>query len=224
MKDSRIFIRMSGLGGQGVVTAAHIIGVAAVKDAKYALVNPFFGAEKRLAPTESYVRISSGKIYDRGEVTYPDVIMIFHPHVITMGKSYTMPFYNGIRENGTIIINSDENIPFSDEDMAVFKKLRLSLYFVPATKTAMNTSGTALATNIVMAGMFVGITKTITEESLRESIAERFGAKKFVASGSTAALDDAIKKKYAKTEQLLESNFKAVSEAIKLSSAIKSVI
>lgn len=224
MKDSKIFIRMSGLGGQGVVTAAHIIGVAAVKDGKYALVNPFFGAEKRLAPTESYVRISSGEIYDRGEVAYPDVIMIFHPHVITMGKSYTMPFYNGIRENGTIIINSDDAIPFSDDDIAEFKKRRLSLYFVPATKTAMNISGTALATNIVMVGMFAGITKAIAEEALRESIAERFGVKKFVASGSTAALDDAIKKKYAKVGQLLESNFQAVSEAIKLSSAIKSVI
>ena len=46
--DKRISIRMSGLGGQGVVTAAHILGTAANLDGLQATVNPFFGGEKRL--------------------------------------------------------------------------------------------------------------------------------------------------------------------------------
>ena len=101
-------IRMAGLGGQGVVTAAHILGTGVLYGGKYASVNPFFGAEKRLAPTESYVRIAGEPIYDRGEVLYPNVIMIFAPEVITLGKSYTMPFYSGLKENGLVIINSNE--------------------------------------------------------------------------------------------------------------------
>ena len=50
-------IRMSGLGGQGAVTASHIMAMAANKQGKFSVSNPFFGAEKRMAPAESYVRI-----------------------------------------------------------------------------------------------------------------------------------------------------------------------
>ena len=111
----RINIRISGLGGQGAVTAAHILAMAANKDGKFSISNPFFGAEKRMAPAESYVRIGDEKIYDRGELVYPDIIMIFHPQVITMQKSYTAPFYDGVKENGLVIINTNDNL-LSEED------------------------------------------------------------------------------------------------------------
>ncbi|EQD27676.1 Pyruvate:ferredoxin oxidoreductase gamma subunit, partial [mine drainage metagenome] len=55
----------------------------------------FLVAEKRMAPAEAYARIGPEKIYDRGELVFPDVVMVFHPQVITMGKSYTMPFFSG---------------------------------------------------------------------------------------------------------------------------------
>ncbi len=101
---------MPALGGQGAVTAAHIAATAADTEGYYAVSNPFFGAEKRMAPSESYTRIGTVPIYDRGEVIYPDIVMIYHPQVITMGKSYTMPFYAGIKENGLVIINSDHDL------------------------------------------------------------------------------------------------------------------
>ena len=104
---SRMNIRISGLGGQGAVTAAHLLAMAANKDGKYSISNPFFGAEKRMAPAESYARIGTERIYDRGELVYPDVIMIFHPQVITMQKSYTAPFYSGVKENGIEILESE---------------------------------------------------------------------------------------------------------------------
>ena len=88
----RMNIRISGLGGQGAVTAAHLLAMAANRDGKFSISNPFFGAEKRMAPAESYCRVGTERIYDRGELVYPDVIMIFHPQVITMQKSYTAPF------------------------------------------------------------------------------------------------------------------------------------
>ena len=45
---SRMNIRISGLGGQGAVTAAHLLAMAANKDGKFSISNPFFGAEKRM--------------------------------------------------------------------------------------------------------------------------------------------------------------------------------
>ena len=70
-KDS-IKIRMPALGGQGAVTAAHIAATAADTVGYYAVSNPFFGAEKRMAPSESYTRIGTVPSYDRGEVALLD--------------------------------------------------------------------------------------------------------------------------------------------------------
>ena len=123
---SRMNIRISGLGGQGAVTAAHLLAMAANKDGKFSISNPFFGAEKRMAPAESYARIGSERIYDRGELVYPDVIMVFHPQVITMQKSYTAPFYSGIKENGLVIINTPQDL-LSDEDHKTLEDLNVKV-------------------------------------------------------------------------------------------------
>ena len=134
-------IRMSGLGGQGVVTAAHILGSAATAQGFESTVNPFFGAEKRLAPAESYVRISTRQIFERGEILSPNIIMIFHPHVITMGKCYTMPFFDGLQQNGIILINSEEAIAFDQSNIDQLTQLRAKVYYIPATKTAFEVGG-----------------------------------------------------------------------------------
>jgi len=207
----RMNIRISGLGGQGAVTAAHILAMAANKDGKFSISNPFFGAEKRMAPAESYVRIGVEKIYDRGELVYPDVIMIFHPQVITMQKSYTAPFYDGIKENGLVIINTNDNL-LSEEDSQRLADLNVSVFNVDATTMALEIGGTELSTNMAMIGACVGVTKIVTLDALDKALQDRFG-KKYVASGGTATLDEAIKKKYAKKEMLLKKNMDTIIES-----------
>ncbi|MCW7753483.1 2-oxoacid:acceptor oxidoreductase family protein [Desulfobotulus sp. H1] len=208
----RVFIRMSGLGGQGAVTAAHILGSAANKDGLESTVNPFFGAEKRLAPAESYVRISSEKVYEKGEVLYPNIIMIFHPHVITMGKCYTMPFFDGLQEGGSILINADEPL-VNDEDLRHLADLKAKIYYVPATGIATKVAGSELSTNIAMLGGLYAMRKLTSMEALKESMIERFGGGKFVASGTTAALDDAVTGKFAKVSQMIEKNMELIAAA-----------
>lgn len=215
MKQNSLAIRISGLGGQGVVTAAHIIGVAVVKEGKFATVNPFFGAEKRLAPAESYVRISDERIFERGEIVYPDIIMIFHPHVITKGKCYTMPFYEGLKEEGTLIINADKPLTLSNEDKQNLVRLKAKIFYISATSMAIDVVGTELSSNMAMLGALLGVTGVVSMEALRKSLAERFGKKKFVASATTAALDDALKNQFAKTSQLVEKNMELVEKASK---------
>jgi pyruvate ferredoxin oxidoreductase gamma subunit len=205
---------MSGLGGQGMVTAAYILGMAAVKDGNQAIVIPFFGAEKRLAPTESYLRISSEEVYEKGEVSYPSVIMILHEEVITKGKCYTMPFYEGLQENGIILINSQTELSISEHDLKVLEELKAKIVYIPASKIALETAGTELATNMAMIGALIGLTNIVSFDSLKSSISERFG-KKFTASGSSAALDDIIKKKYDKAQDLIDKNMLAAKAAAK---------
>jgi pyruvate ferredoxin oxidoreductase gamma subunit len=210
----QIYVRISGLGGQGAVTAAHILGGAAVMDGKNALVNPFFGAEKRLAPAESYVRVSDEQIFDTGEILYPDVILIFHPDVILQGKSYTMPFFSGIKKDGIIIVNSKKTIEFTEDEKRRLNELNVSVYFVPATEIAKQVGGTELSTNIAMLGTLLGVTHIVSMDAMQEATKERFGGKmKFVASGSTAALDDHLKKQYDKVEKLISANMNVLNEA-----------
>ena len=208
MIKRRLNIRMSGLGGQGAVTAAHVLAMAASRDGKFAISNPFFGAEKRMAPAESYCRIGVSRIYDRGELVFPDVIEVFHPQVVTMGKSYTMPFYSGIKESGVVIINSDVPL-LSDEDVKRLQDLNVAVFYIKGTQLALEVAGTELSTNMTMIGSVSGITKCVSLEALDGALQERFG-KKFVASGGTATLDEAIKKKFAKKEMLLKKNLETV--------------
>jgi pyruvate ferredoxin oxidoreductase gamma subunit len=213
----RINIRMSGLGGQGVVTSAHVMAMAANKDGKYAISNPFFGAEKRMAPAESYCRIGPERIYDRGELVYPEVIMVFHPQVITLSKSYTMPFYSGVKKNGLVIINSNADL-LSSEDKEFLASINVAVYTFDATALALEIAGTELSSNMAMIGAVTGITKVVTLEALDQALQERFG-KKFVASGGTASLDEAIKKKFAKKEQLLQKNMATIRKSYEMAAA-----
>ena len=210
----RINIRISGLGGQGAVTAAHLLAMAANKAGLYSISNPFFGAEKRMAPAESYVRIGVERIYDRGELVYPDVIMVFHPQVITLQKSYTAPFYDGIKEGGLVIINTSADL-LSDEDHKRLEDNNVTVFNHDATKLALEIGKTELSTNMAMLGACAGVTKIVGLEVLDLALQERFG-KRYVASGGTATLDQAITKKYAKKAQLLEANMKTITKSYEI--------
>jgi pyruvate ferredoxin oxidoreductase gamma subunit len=205
---------MSGLGGQGAVTSAHLMAMAANRDGKFSISNPFFAAEKRMAPADSSYRIDYDRIYDRGELVYPDIIMVFHPQVITLQKSYTAPFYSGIKKGGLVIINSNAEL-LSDEDKKYLADLNVAVYTFDATAIALEVAGTELASNMALIGAVTGITKVVTLEALDGALQERFG-KKFVASGGTASLDEAIKKKFAKKEQLLQKNMDTIRKSYAL--------
>ena len=218
-EKKRYNIRISGLGGQGVVTTAHILGSTMDNAGKYASLVPFFGSEKRMAPVEAYVRASSEPIYEVGEVVYPDIIMIYHSQVVTHGKSYTMPFYTGLKPNSLIIINSDINV-LNEDDKKVLSDLNAKVVQFNATELAQKIAGTELATNMAMMGMLLGLTKLVTEDNIEKAVRERFLGNSFVASGGTAALDSAIEKKFKKKEQLLEANMNVIKWTFEMSNKI----
>ena len=218
-KKERYNIRISGLGGQGVVTTAHILGSTMDNAGKYASLVPFFGSEKRMAPVEAYVRASSEEIYEVGEVVYPDIILIYHSQVVTHGKSYTMPFYTGLKPNSLIIINTDFDV-LTEDDQAVLNKLNATVVQFDATKLAMKIAGTELATNMAMMGMLLGLTKLVKISHIEAAVRERFLGNSFVASGGTAMLDSAIEKKFKKKEQLLEANMNVITKTFEMADEV----
>jgi len=215
----RYNMRISGLGGQGVVTTAHILGSTMDNAGKYASLVPFFGSEKRMAPVEAYVRASTEPIYEVGEVVYPDIIMIYHSQVVTHGKSYTMPFYTGLKKDSLVIINSDIDV-LDEKDIEVLKSLNAKVIQFDATDLAKQIAGTELATNMAMMGMVLGLTKLVTEQNIEEAVKERFLGKSFVTSGGTAALDSAIEKKFKKKEQLLAKNMEVINKTFEMADSV----
>jgi pyruvate ferredoxin oxidoreductase gamma subunit len=209
----RYNIRMAGVGGQGVVTASHIVSNGVVISGGHSSLVPFFGSEKRNAPVESYVRISNGEIYEIGEIIYPNVLMIFHAQVITLGKSYTMPFYSGLKKGGIIIINSRTPIPFSADEERELEENGAQICYLPATEMANDLAKTELATNMAMCGAISGLFGIPDLVSLEASVKDRFIGKGIVVSGGTAALDSAIERKFAKKAKLLEANVKTLTAA-----------
>jgi len=211
----RYNVRMAGIGGQGVVTASHILSNAVVISKGYSSLVPFFGSEKRNAPVESYVRISNEEIYEIGEIVYPNVLMIFSAQVITLGKSYTMPFYTGLKEGGHILINSSKPIDFVPDEARELEEKKANIYYLPATELANEVAGTELATNMAMCGAISAIFGMPDMDSIEGSVKDRFIGKGIVVSGGTAALDSVIEKKFAKKQKLLKANMDTIQAAYK---------
>jgi pyruvate ferredoxin oxidoreductase gamma subunit len=203
-------VRMAGVGGQGVVTASHVLSTAVIYAGGESTIVPFYGSEKRMAPVESYVRIASDPIYEIGEIMFPDIIIAFHPQVITHGKSYTMPFHFGIKENGVILVNSRETIKLPPDEQAELDKKNVKTYTFPATVMAIETAGTDLSTNMAIVGAISAITQLTNMEALHKAVEERFLGKGFVVSGGTASLDSAVERKFKHKKELMSKNIATV--------------
>jgi pyruvate ferredoxin oxidoreductase gamma subunit len=203
----RYNIRMAGVGGQGVVTASHIFSTAVINAGGESTIVPFYGSEKRMAPVESYVRVSNEPIYEIGEITFPHILMIFHPQCITHGKSYTNPFYYGLKKGGVVLMNLEP------DQAAELKDLNAKIYYLPATQMSLDVAGIDLATNMAMVGAIGAITGLTTLEACGTAVKDRFLGKGFVVSGGTAALDSVVERKFKKKAELIEKNLAVVKAA-----------
>ncbi len=165
-----IEVRFHGRGGQGVVTAADILAVAAFKEGYWTLSFPMFGAEKRGTPVVSYLRISDKPIVERDEIYHPDYVVVLDPTVIGPVKVEA-----GIKQNGMIIAN----YPKSAEELRKehFSSLNsVKIITLNATKMAIDILGRPI-TNTAMVGAFAGVTKLIKLQTLKETIFEWFEEK-----------------------------------------------
>jgi len=134
-----------------------------------------------------------------------------------MGKSYTMPFYAGIKENGLIIINSDIEL-LTDTDKKILDDLNVKVLTKDFTQFAIDQAGTELATNMAMLGALFGALGTVSKPAIEEGIKDRF-LKKYTASGGTATLDSVIEKKFKKKMDLIQKNLDTASAAFDLTEA-----
>ena len=154
-------IRIHGRGGQGAVTAAELIAVAAFYDGKFSQAFPNFGVERRGAPVMAYVRISEEPIRLREQVYTPDYLIIQDPTLITT----TPEILSGLDNCSGILINSEKT------EWPEFKGKKVLI--VPATKIALDKIGKPFF-NTALVGAFAAMSGIVTMESLKKAVKERF--------------------------------------------------
>jgi len=157
-----IQIRIHGRGGQGVVTAAELVAIAAFKGGKEVQAFPYFGVERTGAPIEGYVRIDDKPIRLREQIYRPDFLIIQDSTLIK-----TVDLKKGVGEKTVVIINAPE----------AKGKIKLGLpeanvYPVDATKIALEEIGKNIV-NAAILGAFAKVTGLITLENLKTAIKEK---------------------------------------------------
>jgi pyruvate ferredoxin oxidoreductase gamma subunit len=69
-------VRIHGRGGQGVVTAAELLSIAAFLEGKHAQAFPSFGSERTGSPVVSFCRIDDKEIRLREPILEPDGLIV----------------------------------------------------------------------------------------------------------------------------------------------------
>ena len=90
-------IRVHGRGGQGVVTAAELLSVAAFDSGREAQAIPSFGSERTGAPVVAFCRIDDRPIRLREPVLEPDALIIADPTLLTRSDVFARPAARRLR-------------------------------------------------------------------------------------------------------------------------------
>jgi pyruvate ferredoxin oxidoreductase gamma subunit len=172
-------VRIHGRGGQGVVTAAEMLSVAAFLEDRHAQAFPTFGSERTGAPVVSFCRIDDKPIRTREPIAEPDALIVQDPTLLHQVK-----LFEGLTADGYILINTTRSFAeLGLGDLAEqFRPERLST--VPAKELAREHVGRPIP-NAALLGGFAALTGQITIDSVEAAIRDRFtGA---LADGNAAA-------------------------------------
>jgi pyruvate ferredoxin oxidoreductase gamma subunit len=176
-------VRIHGRGGQGVVTAAELMSIAAFLQGKHSQAFPTFGSERMGAPVTAFCRISDNPIRSREPVTKPDALIIQDATLL-----HHVPVFEGVQDSGYILINSSrtfEELGLQDLFAKLDPKRCLT---VPASRLALERLGKPLP-NAALLGAFAALTGRIELQFIRAAINERFPGR--LGTANAEAADDA---------------------------------
>jgi len=152
-------VRIHCRGGQGGVTAARIIGLAAVKEGLRAIAFPSFTVERRGAPVTAFVRISESDVLDRSFIYSPDYVLIFDSKLIAQPSVKA-----GVKEGTAFLVNAR-----SRAEVEALGARRLGV--VDASRIAMELLGAPIVSS-AMCGAFASFTGLLRLGSIEEAIRE----------------------------------------------------
>ena len=172
-------VRFHGRGGQGVVTAAEMLAVAAFLEGRHAQAFPSFGSERMGAPVMSFCRIADQPIRTHEPVTEPDALIIQDPTLL-----HQADLFAGLGRDGYMLVNSAKSFDELGLDEFVRGFRRDRLLVVPASSLALTHLGRPLPGAPLLGG-FAALTGMVGLDSVVAAIDGRFTGP--VAEGNAAA-------------------------------------
>ena len=94
-------VRIHGRGGQGVVTAAELLSLAAFDEGLHAQALPSFGSERTGAPVVAFCRIDERPIRSHDPVDHPNLVVLQDPTLLRAGD-----VLDGLADDGVVVVNS----------------------------------------------------------------------------------------------------------------------
>jgi pyruvate ferredoxin oxidoreductase gamma subunit len=177
-------VRIHGRGGQGVVTAAELLAVAAFNDGQHAQAFPSFGSERTGAPVVSFCRISEREIRSRAPIEEPDALIIQDATLL-----HQVGLFSGLKPQGFVLVNTTktlEEIGVADFVSGLPESHVLS---VGATDIALQHLGRPLP-NAVLLGSFAAMTGVVSLAAVVAAIEDRFSGA--MRDGNVAAVTAAF--------------------------------
>jgi len=178
-------VRVHGRGGQGVVTAAELLSMAAFDQGLHSQALPSFGSERTGAPVMASCRISDRPIRSHDPVSRPGVVVIQDPTLL--GNPDVLA---GLTEDGTVVVNTSRD-PAEPVELGVELGPRQRWVTVPATELARRLLGRPLP-NTALVGAVAGVTGLLEPEAVSSAIRRRFiGISPEVADANIRLADEA---------------------------------
>lgn len=195
-------VRIHGRGGQGVVTGAEMLSIAAFLGDRHAQAFPSFGSERTGAPVVAFCRIDDKEIRLREPIMQPDALIIQDPTLL-----HQVDVFSGLKKGGYILINTTRT--FREMGLREFSKdfTPAHLLTIPATELAMKHVGRPVP-NAPLLGAFAALTQLITLDAVQAAIQQKFrGA---VAQGNMDAAREAYEMVFEKENKEEADHAKAM--------------
>ena len=160
-------VRIHGRGGQGVVTAAETLSVAAFLEGKHAQAFPSFGSERTGAPVVAFCRIDDREIRLREPIQAPDALIVQDPTLFR-----ALDVLEGLKEGGYLLVNTAQ--PLAALSLKLPAGVRALT--LPATELALKHVGRP-APNTALLGAFAAEVGVVGLASVEEAIRRAFPGK-----------------------------------------------
>ena len=99
-------IRLHGRGGQGIKTAARVLGTALFREGLEVQDAPRYGAERRGAPIFAYVRAARTPIRERGPIRHPDLALVADASLLSVPSAAVS---EGLTARSALLVVSSES-------------------------------------------------------------------------------------------------------------------
>lgn len=155
--NGRVELRLSGAGGQGLITAGVILSAAAVLDDLQVVQTQSYGPEARLGASRAEVIIATETIA-YPQVTQPDVILCL--------SQESFDKYISDADEETLVIVDATNVEVNGSTNGA------QVHAFPITATAVEL-GQKVVANVVALGALNALAAVVSSESLEEAVLRR---------------------------------------------------